>query len=222
MNPGFKPSTPSYGRRRARAEINIVWQGQLPSLCPVGSSGDAPPIDPNSLERRKSLPSIVKDSLPATVSKVTKPEVKSKGSITAPERQTFVIEDGVRKKVTPVYGPKSPVRAMAVGGRSGLPKLYNIESASHGHGRGSVPDVSAIDGTEVMSREEAYALSQQRREELMREREEEEKRGGKIVLRVGDVTDWCARRKILIVVLAVNYALATVLYSMIQQQYQEL
>lgn len=230
----YTPSTP-VGRRLARAEIDTVMQQQLPSLSPVGSSGDAPPgiIDPRcSAERRKSLPSIVKDGLPvakkkpeatttATTTTARRPEATrgggGGGSGVVPDRETFVIEDGVRKRVTPVYGPRSPVRALAVEGRAGLPKLYSIETAADGRGRGSVPDVNAAGNVEVMSRETAYSLSQQRREELMRQRRADENRGGQIVLRLGDVTDWCARRKMLIVVLAVNYALVTVFYNMIQK-----
>lgn len=186
------------GRRRAQGQI------PLPSLSPVASSEDGAPRDSQLHFRRKSLPSIVKgpDSIyPSTKQEPNlnqshttstsgrKPEVKpGVASGTPPEPQTIVIEDGVRKRVTPVYGPRSPVRALAVGGRAGLPKLYRIE-ATGAHGRGSEPDLTeaALEGVEVPSREVVYALSQQRREELARERLEADRRkGGQIILRLGD------------------------------------
>lgn len=186
------------GRRRAQGQI------PLPSLSPVASSEDGAPIDSHLHFRRKSLPSIVKgpDSIyPSTKPEPNpnqstttptsggKPEVKaSVASGSPPEPETIVIEDGVRKRVTPIYGPRSPVRALAVGGRAGLPKLYRIE-ATGAHGRGSEPDLTeaALEGVEVPSREVVYALSQQRREELARERLEADRiKGGQIILRLGD------------------------------------
>lgn len=191
------------GRRQAQGQIPL-----LPSLSPVASTEDGAPIDPQLLHvRRKSLPSIVKgpDSVlpsvrrrePSPSQSTTtptpsgiRPEVKTGvTSVSPPEPETIVIEDGVRKRVTPVYGPRSPVRALAVGGRAGLPKLYRIES-TEGRGRGSVPDLTeaALEGVEVPAREVVYALSQQRREELAKERMERDKRrGGQIILRLGDV-----------------------------------
>lgn len=182
------------GRRRAQGQF------PLPSLSPVASTEDGAPSDSQLHFRRKSLPSIVKgpDSVlppPArrepnpnqstTPTSGRGPEVKA--GIAEPE--TIVIEDGVRKRVTPVYGPGSPVRALAVGGRAGLPKLYRIETTGT-HGRGSVPDLTdaALEGVDVPSIEVVYALTQQRRDELTRERIDADKRkSGQIILRLGDV-----------------------------------
>lgn len=167
-----------------------------------------------SRDRRKSLPSIVKEPPPnsplalSSASSSTTRSIQAKSStpsktvlgqtsmnIFSPRSNpvhpadnvptdTYVIENGVRKRVKPAGVAKVT---------SALPKVphYELEASKAPYKRGdlgSLPDVSAISDSEVLPREIVYQLSQRRREELMKEREEMERRyGGNIVLRIEDI-----------------------------------
>ena len=167
-----------------------------------------------SRDRRKSLPSIIKDPPPNSplasnsASSSTTRSIQAKSStpsktiigqtslnIFSPRptpahpadnvpTDTYVIENGVRKRVKPAAVAKVT---------SVLPKVphYELEASKASYKRGdlgSLPDVSTISDSEVLPREIVYQLSQRRREELMKEREEMERRyGGNIVLRIEDI-----------------------------------
>jgi hypothetical protein len=193
-------------------------------------------------ERRKSLPSIVKDKqdVPLSAKAAAEAKVGGAGGLGQPQTptgstvpqpprpqvDTYVIENGVRKRVKPLYADLSaPQRAQTLsaadkGTPQRLPKkLYELESPKlyRKGDKGSMPDVSAIRDADVLPREAVYVLSQQRREALMMERaEEERRRRNQIVFRLGDLKEWCERRQVLVFVLAVNISLATVFYNMLQ------
>lgn len=160
-------------------------------------------------ERRKSLPSIVKDKQDFPLSaKLAEVKAAATGSghpqsptgSTAPQPRpqvdTYVIENGVRKRVKPLYADlRAPQRAQTLTaadkGPQRLPKkLYELESPKmyRKGDKGSMPDVSAIKDADILPREAVYVMSQQRREALMIERaEEERRRRNQIVLRLGDL-----------------------------------
>lgn len=160
-------------------------------------------------ERRKSLPSIVKDKQDVPQSAKADAKAAAAGGLGHPQSptgstvpqprpqvDTYVIENGVRKRVKPLYTDlNSPQRAQTLTaadkGTQRLPKkLYELESPKlyRKGDKGSMPDVSAFTDADVLPREAVYVLSQQRREALMMERaEEERRRRNQIVLRLGDL-----------------------------------
>ena len=161
------------------------------------------------LTRRKTLPSIMKGVPPnaaAPVKPRTSPRHKSPGetvhsneNLTPQESDTYIIENGIRKRVkaevyaqpqytSSTYRPKASDEVP-----KDLPNRYKMESQtklSRGANRGSLPDVTACRELQktVMPREEVSKLSTQRREELRKLREEEEQRKQQeIVLRLTDL-----------------------------------
>ncbi len=121
----------------------------------------------------------------------------SNENLTPAESDTYIIENGIRKRVTAeVYAQpttSSPHRPKASDEvPTELPNRYHLVSqAKFGKGanRGSLPDVTACGelSKHVMPREQAARLSSQRREELRRQQEEDERRRQQeIVLRLTD------------------------------------
>lgn len=156
-------------------------------------------------ERRKSLPSIVKDKqdvplsakaeVKAAAAGLNHPQTPTGSTVPQPRPQvdTYVIENGVRKRVKPLY--TAPQRAQTLTAADKDPqrlpkKLYELESPKmyRKGDKGSMPDVSTIKDADILPREAVYVMSQQRREALMMERaEEERRRRNQIVLRLGDL-----------------------------------
>jgi len=192
------------------------------------------------LQRRKTLPSIVKQGRPATPGGT--PQGGDAANKTAPggsvaqgprrpgqeETDTYIIENGIRKRVkAEVYHqPTDPTSsAENLEKPQELPSRYKLETPSKlrkGANRGSLPDVSACKEMEekgkIMGREEVHVLSQQRREELRRLREEaERRRQQEIVLRLGDLKDWCQQRQLLMLVITLNVTLATMFFNLLSQ-----
>lgn len=198
-----------------------------------------------SRDRRKSLPSIVKEpppnsplalsfasssttrSIQATSSTPSKTILgQTSLNIFSPRpnpvhpadnvpTDTYVIENGVRKRVKPAAVAKVT---------TALPKVphYELEASKAPYKRGdlgSLPDVSVISDSEVLPREIVYQLSQRRREELMKEREEMERRyGGNIVLRIEDILEWFWKKKLLVLILFLNVALLYVFLSLLKDK----
>ena len=141
------------------------------------------------LQRRKTLPSIVKR--PPTIGESKDAAAPNK----EPEPETFVIENGVRKRVkaevykTPPSPPPSP-RDNSDEKPKQLPSRYKLESSNLRRiaNRGSLPDVSSCKDIKITPREEMTKLSEARRDELMRLQDEEERRRQQeIVLRLTDL-----------------------------------
>ncbi len=165
------------------------------------------------LPRRKTLPSIMR-GVPPNAAEPVKPKtsprrrvagetVHSNENLTPEESDTYIIENGIRKRVTAEVYAQPPTPAAAAAGPpprpkasdevpTDLPNRYHLVSqAKFGKGanRGSLPDVTACGELKkhVMPREQAAKLSHQRREELRRQQEEEERRKQQeIVLRLTD------------------------------------
>ena len=158
------------------------------------------------LPRRKTLPSIMR-GVPPNAAEPVKPKtsprhriagetVHSNENLTPEESDTYIIENGIRKRVTaevyaqPSSSPQRPKASDEV--PKDLPNRYHLVSqAKFGKGanRGSLPDVTACGELKkhVMPREEVAKLSTQRREQLRRQQEEEERRKQQeIVLRLTD------------------------------------
>ncbi len=159
------------------------------------------------LQRRKTLPSIVKreDVLanqPKPIKGYTGEAVQSQQNLNKEDTDTYIIENGIRKRVKaevytqPVISAES-TSAENIEKPKELPKRYKMESPTPGLRRmkgkknmGSLPDVSACKELEkkLMPREEVHQLSEKRREELRLLKEEEERRKNQeIVLRLGDM-----------------------------------
>jgi len=186
------------------------------------------------MQRRKTLPSIVKRVPPpaaaaapagTTGNQVQKTSTDKTKSVVTPkpvEPETYVIENGIRKRVkAEVYAQPPPVTTSD--DNPSLPNRYKLESQgslSKGANRGSLPDVRVCNelGKNVMPREEVSHLSERRRAELRKMREEAEKRKQQeIVLRLADLKDWCQQRQLLMLVIAVNVSLATMFFNLLSQ-----
>ena len=156
------------------------------------------PTQPN-LQRRKTLPSIIKrpptigESKPAPK---TSPSAAGTKKATEPtkEEETFIIENGVRKRIkAEVYQtPPSPSSSAQDDDKpKELPKRYKIEPSSNLRriaNRGSLPDVSACKELPITPRAEMSVLSAARRAELLKLQEEEElRKQQEIVLRLTDL-----------------------------------
>ena len=148
--------------------------------------------DESLKERRKSLPSIVKNPDDPNTSKGTTSSggFFSYASSAKPIQPAvanddrYVIENGVRKRLKPVEIKKYAKTTADV------PK-YRLESLKKPYKRGdmgSMPNVSMVDDSEVLPREVVYQMSQQKREELMSQREEMERRNeDSILINIEDI-----------------------------------
>ena len=164
----------------------------------VSDSDDVYRSRTRPLQRRKTLPSIVKHA-----NSFKKPPAKTKGAagevvhshqnLSADDSDTYIIENGIRKRIkAEVYTQPPTASTDTLSDKpKELPKRYKLESPSKLRAnRGSLPDVTVCKelGKTVMPREEASKLSHQRREELRLLKEEEERRKQQeIVLRLTDL-----------------------------------
>lgn len=151
------------------------------------------------LVRRSTMPSIVKeDEGPKSGLKET---AHSSENVRNPE--TFIIENGIRKRVTGVNAAPTPSKS-----KGNLPNEFQIESQNcltrSGGNRGSLPDIAAMkqkDKIKPMSREEAFKLSTKRREELRKLQElAERRRQGDVTVILGDLrvrTYYCNARSLI-------------------------
>ena len=144
------------------------------------------------LSRRMTLPSIVKDGeTDSTQNTQTKEQAHSSENLARKNPDTYIIENGIRKRVKGVT--RNPPPTARASSKSDLPKEYKIESEktfARSGKRGSLPDVSTIQKAEKapMSREEAYRLSSARREELRRLQDlAERRRQGDVTVILGDI-----------------------------------
>ena len=173
---------------------------------PDSGVSDSDDLRSRPLQRRKTLPSIVKrppgpgDSStppypPAAPQVSSKPKVANSLSRTSSaEPETYIIENGIRKRVkAEVYANTNSITSGGGGDEDKpkmLPNRYKIEPSRTGANRGSLPDVSACRELEkkLMPREEASRLSHQRRAELsLQQQEAERRRQQEIVLRLADL-----------------------------------
>jgi junctophilin len=177
-------------------------------------------------ERRNSLPSIVKQRTQQSAAMTTVPD-QVPVTRQRPAIDTFVIDKGVRKRVKSIYDETSArnpvnVQQTLTGNPAYSPsevvrsrrKMYALESTRR-HEMGSVPDISALSKDIVLPREVVSVLSQRRREELFLQRELDERRQrNQIVFHLGDMLEWCDRRRMLVFLVAVNISLASIFYNM--------
>jgi hypothetical protein len=133
---------------------------------------------------------------PPTIGQSSKHPAKPGAPTTPKEEETYIIENGVRKRIkAEVYKtPPSPSPSTKDDDKpKELPKRYKIEASSNLRripNRGSLPDVSLCKELKdkVVPREEMSKLSEARRHELLLLQEEEERRRQQeIVLRFTDL-----------------------------------
>ncbi|CAF3438668.1 unnamed protein product [Rotaria socialis] len=173
-----------------------------PSISPTSRSPMVDPYDvpqPIPIPRRKSLPSIIK----------TKPsdyriDETARSSDNLQEKETFIIENGIRKRVTelaPTYTESgTPIpQATVMTSSSGSPTLArriilesvtrvdvptSTTSGTGGNKRGSMPTLVNVarkrQAAPSISREEATILGSQRREELRRQRDRDSTTYGRL------------------------------------------
>ncbi|XP_064640470.1 junctophilin-1-like isoform X1 [Lineus longissimus] len=200
-----------------------------PNLDPSPDSGvsDSDDIKPyRPVSRRKTMPSLANSkNKSGSTGDVTKPEsateVHSSENINAKNPDSYIIENGIRKRVQAEVHAAAPMtRAPA----KELPSRLRMETESRlgSKGkRGSLPDITTCKQMEkkIMPREEVSRLSHERRQELIRLHAEEERRArGEIVIRLSDLKDWCQQRQLLMFVIAVNVSLATMFFNLLQNQ----
>ena len=149
-----------------------------------------------TLQRRRTLPCIVKDDSDQTGA--IKEQAHSSENLARKNPDTFIIENGIRKRVKGVTSA-SPSHNHS-SSKGDLPKAYKIESQNKvgqtGNTlgrtgvRGSLPDITTIHNSDVkaMPREEAYRLNLAKREELRRLQElAERRRQGDVAVILGDL-----------------------------------
>ena len=171
-------------------------------MSPDSGVSDSDDLRSRPLQRRKTLPSIVKrppgpgdsSTLPNKVDqvpgKIKVPNSLSRTSSVEPE--TYIIENGIRKRVKmEVYANTNSIATVHdEDGPKMFPNHYKIEPSRTETNRGSLPDVSVCRELEkkLMPREEVSRLSHQRRAELSLQQQEAERRHKQeIVLRLADI-----------------------------------
>lgn len=168
----------------------------------TSTSSDSRTRKDRSNARRRTLPSIVDQSPSGASAAAAASSTKPPGETTHSQENlskqgvdTFIIENGIRKRVKAeqVSASRSSVDTDKV--PRGLPARYKMERAARTGAttRGSLPDVSAAAAAaevagRLMRREDAHKLGEKRRDQLRKEREEDERRRQQeIVLRLADV-----------------------------------
>lgn len=143
--------------------------------------------------RRRTLPCIVKDDENEKSAKAAvKEQAHSSENLALKNPDTYIIENGIRKRVKGVTrNPQKPSNRAS--SKGDLPNEYQIESQkslTRSGKHGSLPDMTSIQKTEKapMSREEAYKLSTARRDELRRLQDlAERRRQGDVTVILGDL-----------------------------------
>lgn len=141
--------------------------------------------------RRRTLPCIVKNDETEKAKAAVKEQAHSSENLARKNPETYIIENGIRKRVKGIA--RNPQPSKMASSKGDLPKEYTIESQNplaRSGKHGSLPDITAIQKTEKpsMSREEAYKLSSARREELRRLQDlAERRRQGDVTVILGDL-----------------------------------
>lgn len=169
--------------------------------------------------RRRTLPCIVKNDETEKAKAAVKEQAHSSENLAGKNPETYIIENGIRKRVKGIA--RNPQPSKMASSKGDLPKEYTIESQNplaRSGKHGSLPDITAIQKTEKpsMSREEAYKLSSARREELRRLQDlAERRRQGDVTVILGDLRDFVQQRQLLVLVIALNLSLATMFFNLL-------
>ena len=157
---------------------------------PSPDSGVSESLDHDTarpLVRRLTMPSIVKED--DNTNSNTVETAHSSEDIARKNPETFVIENGIRKRVKGVEKKVKPSVS-----KGDLPNAFVIESQNRltrSGIRGSLPDISVMKHTDKikpMPRDEAFKLSMARREELRQLQElAERRRQGDVTVILGDL-----------------------------------
>lgn len=141
-----------------------------------------------SLQRRRTMPCIVKEDDDAKPNVRENPTAISSENIATKNPETYVIENGIRKRIKGIQNKVNPSAS-----RGNLKNAFRIESERQlrtGQ-HGSLPDIHTVQTTDKikpMSREEAYQLGSARREELRRLQElADRRRQGDVGVILGDL-----------------------------------
>ncbi|XP_059138498.1 LOW QUALITY PROTEIN: junctophilin-3-like [Physella acuta] len=201
-----------------------------PSTNPSPDSGVSDTMDEElsktkSLQRRRTMPCIVNDTnaiknVDLAVGKqkmIERETAHSSENLTSQNPETFIIENGIRKRIQAEVHSNSSKTPMP------LPKEYKFVDTPKLTGlpagadiRGSLPDLKNVTAVKPMSRREAYQLGNARREEIRRLQElAERRRQGDMSVILGDVRDWCQERQLLVLVIALNLSLATMFFNLL-------
>ena len=143
-------------------------------------------------QRRRTLPCIVKDDENESAKAVVKEQAISSENLSTKNPETYIIENGIRKRVKGVTRNPQKVNNRA-SSKGDLPNEYQYESPTsltRSGKHGSLPDMTSIQKAEKppMTREEAYKLSTARRDELRRLQDlAERRRQGDVTVILGDL-----------------------------------
>ncbi|CAF2082672.1 unnamed protein product [Rotaria magnacalcarata] len=192
------------------------------SMTPTVDAYDVP--QPIPIPKRKSLPSIV-----TTIPGDYKVDETARSSDNLKERETFIIENGIRKRVTaqvPTYTESGSIvpQGTLMTSSSGSPILthrvilesitkldvpQSIKNNTGGNKRGSMPTVVNIarhrQEAASISREEASILGSQRREQIRRERDFDSTAIGRVKALLQNVI---YRNRVFIAIFFLNLSLA--------------
>ena len=183
------------GREFLAPEDRMVSKAARPSDTSP-DSGMSETVDDGTrpFVRRRTLPCIVKaDDSDKEAKAAIKEQAHSSENLARKNPDTYIIENGIRKRVKGVTRNPQRVASKSSSSKGDLPNEYEIESQkalARGGKHGSLPDITAIQKTDKspMSREEAYKLSTERREELRRLQDlAERRRQGDVTVILGDL-----------------------------------
>ncbi|CAG2227910.1 JPH [Mytilus edulis] len=167
-----------------------------------------------SLQRRRTMPCIVKEDDDAKQTVRENHTAVSSDNIAGKNPEAYVIENGIRKRIKGIQNKINPSAS-----RGNLQNAYLIESERQLRSgkHGSLPDIHTVQTTneiKPMSREEAYQLGTARRDELRRLQElAERRRQGDVGVILGDLKDFVQHRQLLVLVIALNLSLATMFFN---------
>jgi hypothetical protein len=232
-----------YGAKREDSGIGSEIGGAAPSVSPGASAGDLggvsaalvgealiaeqlEQISLPSLQRRKSLPSLVKRDITGSLRYPEDVETTTATTTTATP-ETIMIENGTRKRLVatdeqgvspaPFAAPNLPNPRTPVV----LPKAVIAEpikpTLTKSELNQSFTDLASVDKqvkSEPMSRQQASQLGSQRREEIRKQKELEASQTEFDRFRA-QMKDICKDKQLLMLVIVLNVSLSLMFYQLL-------
>lgn len=168
------------------------YKGASDTSPDSGVSGVSESIDETSnhrpLQRRRTLPCIVKEGSEEKQQVPGKETAYSSENLAGKSSETYIIENGIRRRVKGIEKNEKPHIS-----KGDLPKVYQLENQNklgRSGKHGSLPDITVIktEKNTPIPRDEAYRLGTARREEIRRLQDLAERRKqGDVTVILGDL-----------------------------------